>query len=292
MSFLMIRGKIYHCNQCGAFEKIEYEGGPQLTQVGDFGVMIQKELNKKYFPDLSNPEKEGYYYHIEKCICDQCVDKVPDIVIVGPDKVPTVVMKEWEAQIERFQNKGQEIATSYFHKTMEEITPTELKQLNPMKYILIKQDLKRGDLEKAAGQQKIFCAEIKKTLWNRFMKKMLESQEFKEINQDLKDSLLVEFRKIEGGIEIDRSKTHYSKLNIFGVDSLNPYVMYELSIRKSIKTDSERSFYGIVRPEFDLDSLQNIARNTKVIDLIRDYLTQMNNDDQLFINSLVNKFEY
>ena len=291
MSLLMIQGKVYHCDQCGAFEKVEYEGGPQLTQIGDFGVILQKELNKKYLPDLFNPEKEGYYYHIEKCICDHCIDKMPDILVVKPEKVPSGIMKEWDAQIERFQNEGKEIAASYFHQTMEEITPDELKQLNPMKYMLIKQDLKRGDLEKAAEKQRIFCAEIKNTLWNRFMNKMLESQEFKVTNQDLKDSLLVELRKLEDRIGIDCRKTHYSKLNIFGVNSLNPYVMYELSIRKSIKTDGLRSFYGIVHPEFDLDTLQDLARKTKLKNLIRNYLTQMNNDDQLFINSLTNKFE-
>ena len=291
MSFLMIRGKIYHCNKCGAIEKVEYEGGPRLTQIGDFSVIIQKELNNRYLPDLYNPEREGYYYNIDECICDKCIEKVPDVVIVGPEKVPDGIMKEWDAQIERFQNKGQEIAASYFNKTLEDITPNELKQFNPMKYLLIKQEIKRGDMEKVAEQQRIFCHEIKKNLWDCFMNKMVESQEFKVTNQDLKDSLLAELRKIEDRIGIHCRNTHYSKLNIFGIDSLNPYVMYELSIRKSIKTDSARSFYEIVHPEFDLDSLQEMAGKAKLKDLIRDYLTQTNNDDQLFINSLANKFE-
>ena len=44
MSFLLLRGKMYHCAGCSLTVPTEYEGGPMLTQIGDMNVYEQTAL--------------------------------------------------------------------------------------------------------------------------------------------------------------------------------------------------------------------------------------------------------
>ena len=59
MSFLNIRGEKIHCVDCGAVCTIEYEGGAQETQIGDFQVVEQMELSQMVMPDY-DAEQNGY----------------------------------------------------------------------------------------------------------------------------------------------------------------------------------------------------------------------------------------
>ena len=73
MSFLELRGEKIFCKKCGACITIEYEGGPQWTQIGDMGVWEQVELNQRMLPGY-NPEKNGYYYIRLGAVCENCKD--------------------------------------------------------------------------------------------------------------------------------------------------------------------------------------------------------------------------
>ncbi|WKZ16287.1 MAG: hypothetical protein QY317_03070 [Candidatus Jettenia caeni] len=71
MSWLNIRGKIYHCLKCPESITIEYEGGARLTQIGDNRVYEQMALTQRYGQPSANPEREGYYLHKE-AMCETC----------------------------------------------------------------------------------------------------------------------------------------------------------------------------------------------------------------------------
>lgn len=71
MSFLLVTGKLYHCESCGAQVRVEYEGGAQLTQIGDENVFEQMELAERLGQPGDNPEREGYWLH-DFMICGDC----------------------------------------------------------------------------------------------------------------------------------------------------------------------------------------------------------------------------
>lgn len=72
MSWLNIRGKIYHCTECNNEIKVEYEGGACPTLIGDMNVIQQISLNEKYSTISHSPVSEEYYFHDTSGICERC----------------------------------------------------------------------------------------------------------------------------------------------------------------------------------------------------------------------------
>ena len=74
MSWLNIRGKIYHCLKCTEIITVKYEGGACLTQIGDNRIYEQTAQTKKYGQPTANPDSEGWYLH-DEIICKTCFQK-------------------------------------------------------------------------------------------------------------------------------------------------------------------------------------------------------------------------
>ncbi|MBE7549239.1 MAG: hypothetical protein HS127_19605 [Planctomycetia bacterium] len=55
MSWLNIRGKMYHCLKCSEIVKVEYKGGACLTQIGDNRLYEQTALTKDTANQLQIP---------------------------------------------------------------------------------------------------------------------------------------------------------------------------------------------------------------------------------------------
>lgn len=87
MSFLNIRGEMFHCKQCEKVITSEFAGAPTLTQIGDFNVYQQIEFNKKFMPADYEPNKNGYYFH-ELVICESCMQSriIKDVLIYKNSK--------------------------------------------------------------------------------------------------------------------------------------------------------------------------------------------------------------
>lgn len=71
MSFLLVSGKIWHCDACGADLRVDYEGGAQFTQIGDEAVFEQMELAQRLGQPADDPEREGFYLH-DAMVCPDC----------------------------------------------------------------------------------------------------------------------------------------------------------------------------------------------------------------------------
>lgn len=100
MSFMLLKGMVYHCEDCGKTLAIPFAGGPKDMQIGDFNCYNQYELNKKYKhltdtlnahfeePTLNNspdipegceiswlPTFPPMWFHVEGCVCESCFKK-------------------------------------------------------------------------------------------------------------------------------------------------------------------------------------------------------------------------
>jgi len=72
ISYLSVRGKMFHCRSCGSSFVREFVGGAQLSQIGDENVYKQISLNKKLMPLTYDCENQGYYFH-EFIVCEACL---------------------------------------------------------------------------------------------------------------------------------------------------------------------------------------------------------------------------
>ena len=75
MSFMTVRGKIFICSQCEKSLTIEYQGGAQMTQIGDMEVYRQQELSQQLGQLSADPEREGYYLY-DIGLCAECYTDV------------------------------------------------------------------------------------------------------------------------------------------------------------------------------------------------------------------------
>ncbi len=69
MSYMLVKGKIFVCEECFRGIQVEYEGGEKLTQIGQFSIDIQNRISKdirKLFPEQSHS------YLFELGICEEC----------------------------------------------------------------------------------------------------------------------------------------------------------------------------------------------------------------------------
>jgi len=75
MSWLLVRGKIFICENCNREIKIKYKDGAQFTQIGDINIYTQLEYSKKLGQLCKNPDEEGYYLY-DFGICENCIHKI------------------------------------------------------------------------------------------------------------------------------------------------------------------------------------------------------------------------
>ena len=71
MSFLLIRGKMFHCRVCFSSFVLEFDGGAQQAQIDEEDFYNQIQLHKRFMPLTYNFEKEGYYFH-KYMVCENC----------------------------------------------------------------------------------------------------------------------------------------------------------------------------------------------------------------------------
>jgi hypothetical protein len=71
MSFLNVSGKIFICDMCNLMHKVEYEGGPQPTQIGDDNIFELLKLSEKLGQPNEDPEANGFYLY-DYGICATC----------------------------------------------------------------------------------------------------------------------------------------------------------------------------------------------------------------------------
>lgn len=71
MSFIITNGIIYHCKNCQAEKKINFDRAPLMLQIGDMAVIEQSLICQQYKFDSS-------YMHKINCICSKCCNNLYD----------------------------------------------------------------------------------------------------------------------------------------------------------------------------------------------------------------------
>ena len=98
MSFLMIQGKRFICQECKTEARVEYVGGSQMTQIGEDNIYLQQELSQKYGVKFDDS------YLVDIGVCSDCFNdekglKKTSIVSNLIDEI-TVIKQKYVTEIE------------------------------------------------------------------------------------------------------------------------------------------------------------------------------------------------
>lgn len=255
MSFLNVRGEMIHCEKCGATRLLEYAGGPQFTQIGDFGCMEQIELSKMFMPEY-NAEQEGYYYH-RFGVCQKCVQKRHNAKIFCDD----YIVFQYLDKVNEFNSlKGhfeymvvENLKKNINVRLLEEINPTAFDTFIHTKHFGIKKEKRRIS--------EIYVNQSKKQIFE-YLKRQLDSNS--ELNE-LKELVL----EMEIDVKKELSKYMFSIEgflldNVNDERNLNPYICYEATTRVPAEQESTQAFYIPIK--YSKKEVEKILHNTKKFD--------------------------
>ncbi len=241
MSFLLLRGKMYHCTDCDLVVPTEYEGGPMLTQVGITHVLIQMQLNKEHMPPSYDPEKEGYYFHTN-VLCGDCLKthlNNQTIVYNSGNNPPFAeIFYIMDTIYEEAEELLEEIAIQYASK----LNAAYCRNLDPEHF------------ERTLGHKYFKLTNKKPILADEYVKLAQRNivKDFKQYlgSLDEMEKHLGVYRKALSKYEavlktiIDEGKEQYYLQVKFGEkENLNPYICHDLTVRTQIKPDEEYDLY-------------------------------------------------
>jgi hypothetical protein len=237
MSFLFVKGIIYHCLQCGSSLQVEYEGGPMFTQVGEGGVFNFLQLEKKYKSNSGRDlYREPVYLHAE-VICENCVDSSRIVSSKLVDKVDSLwaIARKAGSIKKQFQNNVLKLIENSDIEWVKSVDRKSYEEMANHKYLLMPHvkngqvvPIILGEKEKRIRQ---YISEISGNI--------LESL-FSAFPQ-LKDNLLASVSKIRQKLE-SRMEEIKKKLPGEGTcfyvgeditlpENMNPYIMTEWTVR-------------------------------------------------------------
>lgn len=240
MSFLLIRGEMFHCTNCRRMFTVDFEGGPQATQIGDFNVYEQIELNREFMPEIFKCESEGYYFH-EPVLCETClsildhktilyeVDKYPpfDVLMSYSQKYSKIIKADRQDYIDSFISK---VDKSY----CQQLSPTVFEETIGHKFFKItshKNELAQRYIEGT-----------KTEILKNYFDHITGSDKYKETASEYKN--LISTCEQECRDLLEKGITGYcQELDLNGTVNLNPHICYETTIRKRIPPKDHFSLF-------------------------------------------------
>ena len=241
MSFLLVSGKQYHCSTCGAKHLVEFEGGPQYTQIGDFAVMDEKQLAQEYGQPNANPDEEGYYLY-DFITCAACrANQVKD----DPEKA--------DAAIELIRMIG--LASMERDQRLREIAASFIQSLNPItdetwRELLGEeafQELNDSTLLPAKKQHKLDTLLVNTCLARDFLQSRLKAMK-KELQAEPKPWANPIYEYAESHDLKGRMKLLYPRAT-WSSENLNQYIQTSFTVRHPVET----SPHVLVYDEYKID---------------------------------------
>lgn len=260
MSFLQIKGKVYHCSTCGHFLKVEYQGGSKYTQIGDMNVLNQMQLNQKYNPEYDS-EKYGYYFYFEDLICQDCFDKnyrkLDNINILSKDNP----IDKFYYLKENTDKLLKELIEDILNSLVKNISIEDLKTINSYNYsqTILSKYFKLTFKKKQLLND--FLCKSEKEIEQYFLNIIKEDARIIKLSKDYADIISEVKPEILSIINRNKENKYYYELNSSAADNLNPYISTESSIRIPIKLEKQ---YNLYEGPLKLD-VANIKRNLNIV---------------------------
>lgn len=242
MSFMLISGKIFFCNECNKTIRVEYKGGPQITQIGDLNIMNQLELSeqmKKLKQPNPHPEEQGYYLY-EVGYCEKCYKKRVDSD--EKDKI-----QEFFKIIETLTKIRSKTITAIF-KLLPEMIESAASKMTPDDMgaaIGSPFDPYLGDRHALPAKRqrmiRAFIQDNSRSIESYLSKKVLEESSIAECIAKWEQS--IEAKRNRFNLLMDQISSVYIMKKTNAVENLNDFIISDNSVRKPVFWSPNEKFY-------------------------------------------------
>jgi len=252
MSFLLVTGKIFLCQNCEAKIQIEYEGGAILTQVGDKNVSQQIEYSKKFGQPHDDPEEDGFYLYDEDedfylydfGICSKCYFET----VFSKNKIreeSNQKIIEGYQRIFNEKNKTLESLVDSIGKCIEKrISNFEIREMDKLIGETFDPDFgdKHALLSKKKRKLNKMFQEIRDKVKAYFISSVLNDELLGSSINSFNKSSLEKWADLVGS---DRRKelSVFIPFDISQPENLNDYIQTENTVRRPIEETSKLDFY-------------------------------------------------
>lgn len=266
MSFMVIRGKAYHCNTCEKEVKVEYQGGAQLTQIGDEYFQMQQELNKKYNNEAYEGDKEGYYFHIEGLICQECFDKSFRV------KGDSNILKEQNHVadigeiIDTYKEEIDNMVDDILPDILSSIEFENLRYVNEENYDEAVTSKAFQVPSKRAKLIEEFIDENSEEVNDHIITKLRGHRDVMDLNNRYKEEVL-EIRRSLLKLHEEMKEGFFQEHSVNEVDNLNPYLVNENTTKYPVESDLDYNFFSGPY-ELNISNLEDLTDDPNVLDLL------------------------
>jgi len=246
MSFMLVKGKVFVCEECSRGIPVEYEGGEQWTQIGDYNIELQNRISQeigKFFPEL-----EGSYLY-DFGICEGCYQQ--NHYLKYPEEETNI------AEFLRF--------SSHQHMKKEKVKDS-MRLLIQKITDEITRNLTIVDIETISNQQfdpyfgdKHSTLSKRKGMFKQWYQNYIRPNINHFIINCIRENEQIEMLASEFNQKIDESYTglltHFNNdvfiafipKNISDTENLNPYIQYENTVRSPVSSTPALMFYHKVK---------------------------------------------
>lgn len=243
MSFLNVAGKIYYCFQCKSTTRICFEGGPQLTQIGDLNIFEQMEISRKLGQPNSDPDREGYYLY-DLVLCEKCYQQY--LQKNGEqEKVIQPLVREFSKLINEKQRLIEYLVPEIKDMVAKQIHSFAVEELDNLLEEHFDKDF--GDKHALPGKKKgkfnqLYTQSIRHKAIPYFLKTALADEKIdKAVSSYLK---MVETAWLEPTHKFrDEVVQTYVPSAIRRAENLNNYICYEATVRAPEATTPDLTVY-------------------------------------------------
>lgn len=249
MSFLNIRGEKIYCKECGECVTIEYEGGPQMTHIGDMEVYEQMEASKELLPDY-DAEKHGYYF-IRVAVCSKC--KNNEKKVFDYDYILFRYMDKYN-ELEELKENMLEEMVRYISKNLSE---DMLREIDAGAYEELKQKKHFGIRKEKVRIGEEYVRRAKRNIYPYMQKQFNKDERLIKLADELRQLELEAETEV---IKYWRSGLKgYCKISTTQPRNLNSYICYDATIRTPKEKNGNVDMYDYV--ELDLSRIKKTIRN-------------------------------
>lgn len=231
MSFMIVSGKTFICQICENSLRVEYEGGPLMTQIGDFEVMQQQDIAR----ELGDQNENDGFYLYDFGICASCYEKEVDKSL----KEKSVQINELLTKLNNLSALLEEAFVKTLPKVESSITWNKIvEDFNLADDILVDNRQNKG---KRNTPLKKFIRNYSDDLESYIIKKVLKTPELESLVKHYKE----QFKLIMSNIDklIKKNNLLYFGKMTNDAENLNPYILTDTSVRTPIDESPSEMFY-------------------------------------------------
>ena len=237
MSFLVVGGKTFICQECGHRVSVDYEGGAMMTQIGDFEVMRQQEIAEELNEQQSLDERGFYLYDFG--VCQSCYRSVDEETRARSDK-----FNELYRSVDSLYRSAYAKVDDNFIKSLEQLASIlTWNDISEMAGGVSREELidTRQHKGKRKSPLKQFIHNYSEKVEHAITRRILKMPEIDAVLSQYQEQSQKIFKEMRELLNPD-NLAYFSKMTD-EMENLNEYIVTDTSVRKPVTGSVSEPFY-------------------------------------------------